>query len=188
MDSTNFQPQRSPSLWALALSTALVAIGFRRREEARFPLEREDGRTRKTEADAPERGWIDVLQRVYERFSEDRVMSIAGGVTFFVLLATFPAIAALVSIYGLFADPASLMDQIDRLSNILPGGAIEVVGDQMRLVSSQGGTALGITFLISLAVSLWSANSGMKALFDALPAGPNKKPFADFQGAVGMGF
>ena len=93
-------------------------------------------------------------------------LSIAGGVTFFVLLAIFPAIAALVSIYGLFADPASLTDQIDRLSDILPGGAIGVVGDQMRRVTSQGGTALGVTFVI--AISLWSANSGMKALFDAL--------------------
>jgi len=95
-------------------------------------------------------------------------MSIAGGVTFFALLAIFPAIAALVSIYGLFADPASLAGQTDQLSGVLPSGAIDVVGDQMRRVSSQGGTALGATFLISLAISLWSANSGMKAMFDAL--------------------
>ena len=167
MDASNFRPQSAPSLWALGLSAA---------RRGRFSPSRRDGlparaggpRRAKTEADAPERGWIDVLQRVYARFSEDRVMSIAGGVTFFVLLAIFPAIAALVSIYGLFADPASLTDQIDRLSDILPGGAIEVVGDQMRRVTSQGGTALGVTFLISLAISLWSANSGMKALFDAL--------------------
>lgn len=122
----------------------------------------------KTKTDASERGWFDVLQRLYTRFSEDRVMSIAGGVTFFALLAIFPAIAALVSIYGLFADPASLAGQTDQLSGVLPSGAIEVVGDQMRRVSSQGGTALGATFLISLAISLWSANSGMKAMFDAL--------------------
>ena len=121
----------------------------------------------KTKTDASERGWFDVLQRLYTRFSEDRVKSIAGGVTFFALLAIFPAIAALVSIYGLFADPASLAGQTDQLSGVLPSGAIEVVGDQMRRVSSQGGTALGATFLISLAISLWSANSGMKAMFDA---------------------
>ena len=167
MDASNFRPQPAPSLWALGLSAALVAVGFRRRDETDFPPGADRGGV-KTEADAPERGWIDVLQRVYARFSEDRVMSIAGGVTFFVLLAIFPAIAALVSIYGLFADPASLTYQIDRLSDILPGGAIEVVGDQMRRATSQGGTALGVTFVISLAISLWSANSGMKALFDAL--------------------
>jgi membrane protein len=168
MDSTNFRPQRSASLWTLALSAALVASGFRRRDEAGAPPEWQDRRAAKTEADAPERGWLDVLERVYGRFSEDRVMSIAGGVTFFVLLAIFPAISALVSIYGLFADPASLAGQVDQLSDILPGGAIEVIGEQMRRVTSQGGTALGITFLISLAISLWSANSGMKAMFDAL--------------------
>ena len=133
----------------------------------------------KTKTDASERGWFDVLQRLYTRFSEDRVMSIAGGVTFFALLAIFPAIAALVSIYGLFADPASLAGQTDQLSGVLPSGAIEVVGDQMRRVSSQGGTALGATFLISLAISLWSANSGMKALFDALNIvyGEKESPF-----------
>ena len=118
-------------LWALGLSAALVAIDFRRRDEG-FPPPREKDGVAGTEADAPERGWLEVLKRVYERFSEDRVMSIAGGVTFFVLLAIFPATAALVSIYGLFADAASLADQVSRLSDILPGGAIEVVGEQMR--------------------------------------------------------
>ena len=165
MDTRNMPARRSPPLWSIGLSTALVAAGFRRRG-ASGP--RRDVRDVRTEADAPERGWLDVLRRVYERFSEDRVMSIAGGVTFFALLAIFPAVAALVSIYGLFADPASLNGQVDQLSGVLPSGAIDVVGEQMRRVASQGGTALGLTFLISLAVSLWSANSGMKALFDAL--------------------
>jgi membrane protein len=166
MDSTNFRPRGSASLWALGLSAALVAAGFRRREAANSPSGQHVDAG--TERDAPERGWFEVLRRVYERFTEDRVMSIAGGVTFFVLLAIFPAIAALVSIYGLFADPASLTEQITRAGDVLPGGAVEVVGEQMRRVTSQGGTALGATFLISLAISLWSANSGMKAMFDAL--------------------
>ena len=178
MDSTNFRPRGSASLWALGLSAALVAAGFRRREEASSPSGPHV--TAGTEQEAPERGWFEVLRRVYERFTEDRVMSIAGGVTFFVLLAIFPAIAALVSIYGLFADPASLTGQIDRVGDVLPGGAIEVVGEQMRRVTSQGGTALGATFLISLAISLWSANSGMKAMFDALNIVYDEKRSADF--------
>jgi membrane protein len=178
MMSTSSLERRPPAaLWALGLSAALLAAGFRRREDAntesnaparaptpaaaeRHPLQTKEG--------APQRGWLDVLKRVYQRFSEDRVMAIAGGVTFFALLAIFPAIAALVTIYGLFADPASLASQIERLSDVLPGGAMEVIGEQMRRVAGQGGTTLGVTFLISLAVSLWSANSGMKALFDAL--------------------
>ena len=168
MDWTNIRLRRVASLGTLFLSATMIAALFRGRDEAPSPPEQRDPPGAKMEADPPVRGWFDLLRRVYERFSEDRVMSIAGGVTFFALLAVFPAIAALVSVYGLFADPVSLTGQVDQLTGMLPSGAIEVVNDQMRRVSSQGGAALGVTFLVSLAISLWSANSGMKALFDAL--------------------
>jgi len=92
----------------------------------------------------------------------------AGGVTFFVLLAMFPAIAALVSVYGIFSDPATIGTHLDDLSSFMPGGAIEVIGDQLGRVASGGKTTLGATFLFTLGLSLWSANAGMKALFDAL--------------------
>lgn len=126
------------------------------------------GSKREIKADQPVYGWFSVLKRTYNRFSEHRVTTVAGGVTFFSLLAIFPAIAALVAIYGLFSDPTRLTGHIESLRHVLPGGGVEVVGDQMRRVASQGRSALGTTFLISLAISLWSANSGMKALFDAL--------------------
>ena len=96
------------------------------------------------------------------------MVSIAAGVTFFVLLAIFPAIAALVSVYGLFADPSTIRLHLDELSTLLPGGAIEIVGDQLTRVASGATSTLGVTFLFTLALSLWSANAGMKALFDSL--------------------
>jgi membrane protein len=80
----------------------------------------------------------------------------------------FPAIGALVSVYGLFSDPSTIHAQLDELSLFLPDGAIQVIGDQLQRVASGGKSTLGATFLISLALSLWSANAGMKALFDAL--------------------
>ena len=84
------------------------------------------------------------------------------------MLALFPAIAALVSIYGLFADPASIQQQLDSVSGVLPGGAVDVIRDQLnRLVAQPRGT-LGVSFVIGLVVALWSANGGIKALFDAL--------------------
>jgi hypothetical protein len=95
-------------------------------------------------------------------------MSVAAGVTYYALLALFPAIGALVSIYGLFADPATIQDHLNVLSGVLPAGALEVVGEQVKRISSQGGGTLGLGFVIGLAVSLWSANAGMKAIFDAL--------------------
>ena len=95
-------------------------------------------------------------------------MAVAAGVTFYALLALFPALAALVSIYGLFADPATIQEHLNTLSGVLPGGALEVVGEQVKRIASKGGGALGFGFVFGLAVSLWSANAGMKAVFDAL--------------------
>ena len=112
--------------------------------------------------------WKNTLLCLYKGISDHRVISIAGGVTFFALLAIFPTLAALVSIYGLFTDPASISAHLDKVSGILPGGALEIIGDQMKRVAEQGKTTLGFTFLLSLTLSLWSANAGMKALFDAL--------------------
>jgi membrane protein len=131
---------------------------------------REKGRGREAETPTqiPSLGWKDILWRTYEEFGQDRIMSVAAGVTYYALLAIFPAIAALVSIYGLFADPATIQDHLNALSGVLPGGAMEVVGEQVKRIASAGGGKLGLSFIIGLAISLWSANAGMKAVFDAL--------------------
>jgi membrane protein len=113
----------------------------------------EDGRGRgaTTPSDIPLRGWKDILWRVYHNIPEHRVISIAAGVTFFVLLAIFPGIAALVAIYGLFADPSSIGQHLNDLAGVLPGGATEIIGDQLTRLTSQPRSQLGFA-LISLAM------------------------------------
>ena len=113
-------------------------------------------------------GWTAVLKRVFAEISSDHVLLVAAGVTFYALLALFPALAATVSIYGLFADPATIQDHIAGLEGVLPGGAVAVISDQLETLTSQGSAGLGLTFAIGLATSLWSANAGMKAIFEAL--------------------
>jgi membrane protein len=113
------------------------------------------------------RSLSDIVKRVYGRITEGRVLLVAAGVTFYALLAIFPAIAALISIYGLFADPSSIASQSDAVSGFLPGGALDILREQMERIVQARGT-LGFAFLIGLLISLWSANGGMKALFDAL--------------------
>ncbi|WP_134500019.1 YihY/virulence factor BrkB family protein [Microvirga pakistanensis] len=130
--------------------------------------ERGRGREADTPTDIPAKGWKDILWRTYEEFGKDRVTSVAAGVTYYALLAVFPAIAALVSIYGLFADPATIQDHLNAMSGVLPGGALEIIGEQVQRIASKGGGALGFGFIFGLAVSLWSANAGIKAVFDAL--------------------
>jgi membrane protein len=164
-------------LWPVVVATALVAFGFGRRkatpaaaaddsapEQARYPHTEgpgaAHGKTRRV--------WLEVIRLLYGAIGQHRVVSIAAGVTFFALLALFPAIAALVSTYGLFADPATIHGHVDSLLFLLPEGALSVIGDQLERVSSAGKSTLGATFALTLAISLWSANAGMKALFDAL--------------------
>jgi membrane protein len=126
------------------------------------------GRHAATPSDIPARGWKDILVRVYNNIGEDRVMLVAAGVTFYSLLAIFPAIAALVALYGFFADPSQIAGHLDAASGVLPSGALDVIRDQMNRVASQGSTKLGVAFIIGFLVSLWSANAGMKSIFDAL--------------------
>jgi membrane protein len=115
--------------WVVGAGALLLALGFGRkpltvaprsrerrrtgtlrdtRTRAREPRGREAddrGRSATTPSEIPARGWKDILVRTYGELGEDRVVAIAAGVTFYVLLAIFPAVAALVSLYGLFADP-----------------------------------------------------------------------------------
>ena len=126
------------------------------------------GRSASTPSEVPVRGWKDILLRIWKNIGKDRVVVVAAGVTFYSILALFPAIAALVALYGLFADPAAITSHLDSIAGVVPGGAIEVMRDQITRVASQGRTTLGVTFIVSLLVSLWSANAGIKSLFDAL--------------------
>jgi len=144
--------------------------GFEEKQHAppHAAAERGRGRSADTPTEIPARGWKDILWRTYEEFNKDRVMSVAAGVTYYALLALFPAIAALVSVYGLFADPGTIQDHLNTLSGILPGGALDIIGEQVTRIASQGSGTLGFGFIFGLALSLWSANAGMKAIFDAL--------------------
>ena len=163
-------------LWVIGLSALLIALGFARRRSGdaspatcdRRSLEVGRGRAAETPSQIPARGWKDILLRVYHGISDNRILLVGAGVTFYLLLAIFPGIAALISIYGLFADPASVASHLDTMANVAPGGAIDLLREEMTHLASQGGATLGVSFLVSLAISLWTANSGVKAIFDAL--------------------
>ena len=152
-----------------------VSVGNRRRlMKAIAARTAASGQTAPTAVPAPtdcgeaKRGWKEILLRVYRGVSNDRILANAAGVTFYALLALFPAIAALVSIYGLFSDPESITRHLDATSGIFPGGAIDVVHEELSRIIAQPSRSLGIGFLVGLVISLWSANGGIKALFDAL--------------------
>jgi membrane protein len=77
---------------------------------------------------------------------EDRVTLIAAGVTVYLLVALFPALAALVAIYGLVADPATMADHLRELSGLLPPGAFDLIADRIRNLVEARSSTLGVAF------------------------------------------
>lgn len=150
-------PVRAPS-WVIILSAVLVAVGvFGRQQPARI-LAKGDGargvmrRGEQTQAPSPSPGfWLkDVLLRVYGGISRDRILLIAAGVTFYAILALFPGIGAIVSIYGLFADPGGILSHLDTLSGVAPGGAVDILRDQLTRLVDQDRAVLWLRFRCKL--------------------------------------
>ncbi|SER15021.1 membrane protein [Faunimonas pinastri] len=141
---------------------------FPRADDLARVQQKQHGRAALAPHQIPFKGWKDIFWRLVSEISKDNVSLVAAGSTFFLLLALFPAIGALVSIYGLFANPAAIQDNLDRLRGVLPAGGIDIIREQLKTLISQSDTAHGVTFLIGLATALWSANSGIKTLFMAL--------------------
>jgi membrane protein len=128
------------------------------------------GRGAHAPTEIPPAGWRDVLMRVFHGIMEDRITTIAGGVTFFVLLAIFPGLAGLISLYGLFADGGTIAQHLDGLAGIMPEGGLQILRDELQQLTSQPPQKLGLATAGSLAISLWSANGGIKAMFEGLNA------------------
>jgi membrane protein len=116
----------------------------------------------------PAQGWRDVLWRTWKEIGRDRLSATAGGVTFFVLLAIFPALGAFVSLWGLFADVGAVSRQLGDLAAFVPASALGLVAEQMIRLATARQETLSFAFGLSLLLSLWSANAGMGALFDGL--------------------
>ena len=116
----------------------------------------------------PLRGWYDIAKRTAGKFSENELMSEAASVTFFALLSLFPAITAVVSIYGLFADPHTINAHLDTVSGFVPGGGMDIIRDQIKHLTESPTSGLGLGAAFGILAAIWSANQGAKAMLSAL--------------------
>jgi membrane protein len=130
----------------------------------------QDGRGRDADipGQIPAAGSWDISKRTAHDISANALMTQAAAITFYALLSLFPAMAALVSVYGLIADPRTIVDQVRGLSAVLPGGGMQVLTDQLTSLASASNKGLGWGLIIGVATSLWTANQAMKAVFGAL--------------------
>ena len=113
-------------------------------------------------------GWKRILMRVKDRIEEDNLTIVAAGVAFYAFLAIFPALMALLSIYGLAVDPQQAERQISQLSGMMPEQAFSVIRERVENLLSTPGSALGWGMALGILISLWSANAGTKSLFKGI--------------------
>ena len=112
--------------------------------------------------------WRHIAWRTLRAFGHDRIPTAAAGITFYMLLAIFPGLSAFVSLYGLVSDVADARKQVLDLAGLLPGGAVNILGDELMRLTTANHGALSLAFVVSLATSIWSSNAGAKALIEGL--------------------
>lgn len=134
----------------------------------RIQLSKRRGRDAERIGEIPKAGWFDILRRTQKRLSQDYMSLVSAGVAFYALLAIFPGLTALISIYGLVADPALIQEQIDATMIVLPPEAAAILRQQLKSLASTPSTGLGFGVVGGILLALWSAAKGIKALLQGL--------------------
>lgn len=130
--------------------------------------ERRRGRAAERPSEIPKLGWKDILLRTKKEAARDSISLVAAGVAFYGLLAIFPALAAVISIYGLLADPADIERQINSVMGLIPPEAAAILQQQLESLASQPATGLSIGVVVGILLALWSTAKGVKALIEGL--------------------
>jgi membrane protein len=114
------------------------------------------------------------MMAVWTTATERHISLIAAGVAFFGMFALFPALAAIIAVYGLLADPTIVVQQLELMKEIIPEDTyLLFVGQMGRLLAAQTGT-LGWASGLSLFFALWAARAGVAGLMEGLNAIANR--------------
>lgn len=116
----------------------------------------------------PFSGWKKILRRVLDRLMGNLIYIVSAGVAFYAFIAIFPAIIALISIYGLALDPQMAQEQIQYLATMMPEDAYSIIEKQIQNLVETTSSTLGWGTIIGILVSLWFANNGTKSIFTGL--------------------
>jgi membrane protein len=162
------------SVWSAAtvqvprLLEAFEAADLERARVTYDPDEHQRGRTAAHPGQIPRRGWRDIGIRVFKQMAAHNLFVVAAGVAFYGLLSLFPAMATLVSIYGLMFDAADVRQQLAALSALLPLEAWDIIESQLTRITANPVRTLSISALAGLLLTLWSARAGVGALMIAM--------------------
>src|SRR3954454_6068159 len=100
--------------------------------------------------------WKDTLKRTIREFKEDDLTLLAAALTYYGVLAIFPALLVLVSILGLLG-ASTTQPLIDNLASLAPGAARDIVTNAIQNLQRASGAA-GLAFIFGILAALWSAS------------------------------
>lgn len=116
----------------------------------------------------PLAGWKEVALRSWREASDDNVGLIAAGVAFYGFLALVPLLGAIVLSYGLIAEPATVVRNMQGLTAVMPADAARLIGEQLMNVVKTSGEKKGLGVLLALAIALFGARNGAGSIITAL--------------------
>ena len=136
--------------------------------DGRVALQNKRGRNATTPFAIPPKGWWDIVRRVFDKVGAQNVSILAAGVSFYAMLALFPALGAIVTTYALIADPTDVATHFAQLTDILPPDVATIINDQLTSLASREQQRLGLGLLFGILFAIWSARRGVDALVRAI--------------------
>jgi membrane protein len=116
----------------------------------------------------PLAGWKEVALRSFREASDDNVGLIAAGVAFYGFLALVPLLGAVVLSYGLIAEPATVLRNMQGLTSVMPADAAKLIGEQLMNVVETSSGKKGVGVLLALTLALFGARNGAGSVITAL--------------------
>ncbi len=129
--------------------------------------EKERGRDARTPAEVPAQGWLDILTRTKQQFAEDNLTIVAAGVAFYAFVAVVPALAALIAVYGLVADPSTVGHHLESLARVVPREALPLLQEQMIRLTADN-QAAGIGAIVGVLLAIYASANATKAMISGL--------------------
>ncbi len=128
-----------------------------------------------------------IARRVWGQLQEDNISVLAAAIGFYAFLSIFPALTAVVSLYGLFAQPSAVQQQIEQLRGLLPSEALALLSRWLQQLAHGQSATFGIGLIVSLVVSLWTASYATATMMTALDIAyevPERRGIVRFYGSA----
>ncbi len=138
------------------------------------------GRTARKPSAIPWQGWLDIARRVFYRLGDSNLSMLSAGVAFYAMLAIFPALAAVVSLYALLANPSDIQAHLLAISDFVPADVTDIFVAQLTTLASREQQSLGFSLISSVLVAIWSAHRGVDALVKAVTVAYREKETRNF--------